>query len=681
MLKFFRKYNKWILVVGGCLLMVAFLIEGTLGGGGPGDNLGEVIGHAGDEPVTLGDSRRADAELAVLRAVNLPALIGEDQPLRWTLMQIDAKRMGLDASQYEAMEVLLSMGVDEARIAELAQQLQVSQQFVRDAVRHWVTAQHYQDLVLGRGFMPMAQRLQLNREAAQMYSLALALGEQGQMYALQALTILDVARGRPRLSEPMVQRLTQDRLATVQFTGLVAPAGKALPEVGEPEPARVQALYEEFKDKLPNRQNEPGLPFGYRTPDRVRFEVLAVPLRTIEQTVLVDEAEAIEYYEANRSQFRAPASQGQRDLLDTTFLPYSEVRDRVMDRLRGQKAEALADRAIKLARAMLLDQARTLPEEGGYRVIPQGWQPMPLTEVAHKLETDPALNVKAVVQSYGERWFDRRELTREPGIGNASTQGRRPIAFADYALSTKEIAPADSTLASMTRLQVGLPSLPLIGLDGTRYLFRLTAAEPSASPRSLDAVREQVVNDARLLAAYELLKQNRQAWIDRALAAEDWGALAEAEGLTVIEPPATPRRVFAGPGRVESPSIEGLGQAPEFLDALFDQAVQLADALEPGQSVDAAPMPRRVGAAGADPVLSLVVYRIDAFNPIRRDRYEMVAASPELTLLASDALQPDDAQEADPLSLEAIKDRVQWKGVGDDRSPERAGTQDAGSQA
>ena len=48
MLKFFRKYNKIILVIGATFLMVAFLIQGTIGmflGDGGEQTLGTVDGE------------------------------------------------------------------------------------------------------------------------------------------------------------------------------------------------------------------------------------------------------------------------------------------------------------------------------------------------------------------------------------------------------------------------------------------------------------------------------------------------------------------------------------------------------------------------------------------------------------------------------------------------------------
>ena len=68
MLKFFREYNKYILVVGVALLMVAFLVGPTLSMFAPEPGA-EMIGSIGDRQVTILDLRQAKSELTLLQDV------------------------------------------------------------------------------------------------------------------------------------------------------------------------------------------------------------------------------------------------------------------------------------------------------------------------------------------------------------------------------------------------------------------------------------------------------------------------------------------------------------------------------------------------------------------------------------------------------------------------------------
>ncbi len=668
MLKFFRKYNKWILAVGACVLMVTFLVDPSMWARG-GDDSGEPIGTIDGQTLTVGQQRRARDELTLLERIGLPTVGRDDAELTWLLMKTEAQSMGLEASQFEVDVVLGLLGLDDAQMAQLARGVGVTAGYVREAIRSWVVMQQYRELVLGLGHMNMQERLSMYMTAQSLYQQAWQAPEfiQG-FYLQQAGVAAEAAAGRPRVSEPLLQRMAMDQLATVKFTALTIPAGKALPSVAEPAADKLADLFERYKDKLPARGEEAtGLPFGYRTPDRVKLEYLSIPLERLRSKVTIDEADAMEHYEANKDRYRTPPKPGEGDLLSRQgeLQPYAVVRSRVMEELIDEKASELADRMVKAARAMLLEQARGLVEKDGYRDVPADWAPLPLSSVAEAMQKDAQFGVLMDAHQFGDRWFDGRDLTQQPGIGRSSTGGARPIPFAAYVLSTREINP-DSPLASSTRLQVGMPSAPLTGIDGTRYLFRLTAAQKTRAPDSLDEVRDQVVSDARRLAALQELQAHAQEWIDKALASDDWKAMADAQELSLVESGDVPRREFAGRGQPLPPMVDRVGRSATVIDAVFEKAYALA---ERGVVADA-PLADRIGAAGSEPTLSLVVFRIEGFTPIPRSRYEREASSPLFSVLVNEALKPtlgedQDVDATDPLSPTALKKRLKFVATGE----------------
>ncbi|MFB3139019.1 MAG: hypothetical protein ACE10B_07350, partial [Phycisphaerales bacterium] len=100
MFKFLRKYNKYILAVGGTLLMITFLIpvafESLLPVAGQRRAAWAQVGPDSQEKVTVADLAQIQQELQVLQA--LPPLRGVgtiDQPEHWYLLVREAESAGL----------------------------------------------------------------------------------------------------------------------------------------------------------------------------------------------------------------------------------------------------------------------------------------------------------------------------------------------------------------------------------------------------------------------------------------------------------------------------------------------------------------------------------------------------------------------------------------------------------
>src|SRR6186997_2733766 len=74
MLKGLRKHNKWILVVGGSLLMVAWLMPQTIRQLGPARK-GAPQGEVDGQTIYQSDLARQGSELRALRTL-IPSLIG-----------------------------------------------------------------------------------------------------------------------------------------------------------------------------------------------------------------------------------------------------------------------------------------------------------------------------------------------------------------------------------------------------------------------------------------------------------------------------------------------------------------------------------------------------------------------------------------------------------------------------
>ncbi len=678
MLKFFRLYMKYILAVFVAMLMVAFLVEPTLRMFGP-DPAGEVIGTLDGREITLGDQRQAGTQLQVLEQIS-PVLLqfgavgsGQGRALRWMLMLHEAQAMGLSASQAQVDQLLATVGLGSTRIDAVAGRIGVSVETVRRVLKNWLTVQSYKELIDGVVHLPIAQRLD-HWEAAGRF---MRMG----YYQGAAVEIESALHGAPRLSEPLLQRFVYDHQAKAKITATAVSSDRYLSRVESPDQSALVDLFDQYKDSLPGQ----GQPFalGYRIPDRVKIQYLAVPFNRVREEVSVEEADALNYYDSHLDQYRSapPATQPAPDSPgdDQPIKPYPEVRHEIIEKLKDQRAAQMGDRIIKAAQAMLLEDARQFGQRDGYRIIPDDWQPVGLDQVAQRLEQK--FGVRPDVYRYDDSWQTASQLAQLPQIGRSRVAlGEQSESFLRYVLSEKQLLDPESNhpLGSL-RLQARLPSVPLNSPDGGRCLFRLIDAQSSRVPDSLDQVRDQVQRDARQIAAYKLLKEDLSALLQQA---RDEGLVpwASKEGLAVHQPPMFAKRQPGLGGRWLVPDLPGLGRSQVLVDAIFDWVDRVLDRTldqtEPFTSpvaIQSAPEPERIGAIAIDQGMKLVLFRVDQLQPISKNEYQRMAQSPQLGAWINQSLTGQGPQGS--LTIEVLSNRVGFEPAdsGDDPSGTAAG--------
>jgi hypothetical protein len=636
--KFFREYNKYILVVGGSILMVAFLIEPALNMIRPGGGV-PTVGTLAGERITAEHQQQAAHELMILERIPLLGQMtySENDPLRWFLMVHEARQMGLSASRDEVEEMLRATGMDNQALGQLMQGTGATRGFIEQAVRHWLMVQTYRELLLGQSHTPVSTR-------AQNIMLAQQFGQQGMIGFAQSLIM--AAMGSQRVSDPLIQHFLQSQAATVAGQVVLISHEGYLDRVEPPTAQELQALFEEYREMLPGRSQPYG--FGYRAPARVRLQWLTVPIDAVRDAVEIDEADALEFYQQNRQQFttRSPEGDGTPQVR-----PYAEVRDRVIEQLRDERADRQAMQVIRAAQTLMRedDAVRRLPVDGAYRALPADFSPMSMEQVAERVQQRHGV-LPEVRQT--RDWRSIRELRELPGLGRAVLVGRREVEFVPYVMSAREMEPARDNPLIPLRLQVGIPSEPLRSADGSYHVFRLTDAEPERSPASLDEVRDQVEADARRLAAFRLLLSEQPQWVQRARA-EGIEPIADELDLIIRNVPQLPRQAMMGPGGVVE--VPGIGPAEGLLAAMFQLGQMLYDRGE----LAAVPDAERIDATPLENRLSLAVFRLDAFTPMSRAEYESAIGDPSigpaLTLTMLDTEGVDD-----PLSNAAIHRRLNF---------------------
>lgn len=643
MFKFFRQYNKIILVVGGCVLMVAFLIPQAVQMFAPSPAK-ESIGTMHGEKVTRGQAQSAAYELRLLN--NLPfraGLLTQDE-MAWMMIQADAKHMGLWASDREVDLALEAVGIDEETLLDMAEARRTTTGTIREVVRRWLIAEQYRQTVVGttyrdpRGGSPS---LALNRlqsisqslqQIQQLGNLPPAYRDQFLRYALAE------ANGTRRLSAPLLAHFIQDNYAAVQGrVALIRPDADAVPK---PDDATLQDVFDQYKNNLPGA-GEP-FPFGYQYPDRVKITAVQLPMGQVRQQINVEYLDVLDAYRANPQRFANESG-------DAPKTPTPDAVTQLTEELTDRRAEQLAAKIVATVQSLLAENRRGQPQADGYYAFADDFTPLPWEEINATVQQEHGVTLN--VTGDPDEWVAVGDLPTMPGIGTSRIGEGQGVPFAAYVNATQELADDPSQILRSLRTQVGVASKPLRGFDGNLYFFRLTDAQSAHAPDSLDEVRDQVVADAKTIAAYEQLVAEAESWKNRVVKV-DLDAIADSGDVSIHDLP--PFQKVAGTDG-EAPPVPHVGRSRAFVDAAF----ALVDAVGDPQA-DIAELPREQRVAvtplpGADDGPAFAIYVLDGFEPLTRSGYEDEVERG--ASLAADSML-DGSEMSNPLSTEAMAKRV-----------------------
>jgi hypothetical protein len=369
-----------------------------------------------------------------------------------------------------------------------------------------------------------------------------------------------------------------------------------------------------------------------------------------QRVVKVTEADALAHYRKYPERFTSDASFADGSKAEPK--PYDQVREDVIKDLTDQLAFELVEKMAKAAYGYFYEDTRGMAKEDDYRVVGDLTKLKTMREVAERLEKEFGLLPE--VRSADGAWVNAAELSGLPGIGQSRLADNINVDFRSFVLSAKELKPDKENPLLPRRLQVGLVGAPMIGIDATRYLFRLTEAQPTRLPESLDEVRDQVTKDARLLSAYKKLLTDKDTWLSRAVT-DGLEKVAESIDTTVVPLPATSRRVALPNGLLVVPPLPGVGQSEAFIEAYFQTANKAQDV----GGVAQAPAEITTGAVGLDTKLALALYRVYSYEPMTREQFAENAAIPILPVIIDTTLLAP-ARMENPLSLKALSQRLNY---------------------
>ena len=156
-MKWFRKHSKKILVVGGALLMVAFLLPQQRGCQRRGSFKDAPLGQAFGKKIMLSEVRSAALELAVLRNIRLQRPVAN--PMDYLLLLKEARQMQLPTGSglvSESIATDVAKMNDVSTLAQLAtklssqqERLPIDEKLLRRVLGNFITIRKAQQLVLG----------------------------------------------------------------------------------------------------------------------------------------------------------------------------------------------------------------------------------------------------------------------------------------------------------------------------------------------------------------------------------------------------------------------------------------------------------------------------------------------------------------------------------------------------
>lgn len=463
MFKFLRRYSKWILAVGGTLLLVTFLIPYAFQG------LGQMAATRGATWATMGPD---DTKVSVY-----------DQ----SLLQ------------------------REKRIIDLLNPSQRVQQVTIESVQHWFLLSHMAEEVGLVGGQQEA--LSLLGETPE-----IVLGSINQQTGDPADFILQTVakyRGVNRLvalfssaghfSDRRLRQQAKELFHSTSAKFVVIPSA-AEDATMEPTEEQIKAQYEKYADMLPG-EGDRG--FGYKLPNRVKLEWIKVNAEAVRATVKsspdYNDIALRKHWRANPdSRFPAVPENGG---------PIPEIVKTDLEQVLFNKK---MDEITRFIADYLRDATRGLARAGSYYNLPEDWEARrpKLPALAAKLQEEFGLELPAY-QSIGDRWLSAEDVSKLEGVGTATTDhfGTQAMPLATIVRQLKEFGdPIDAVV------QEGVAGPPLRDALGSIYIFRITATDASRRANGVDEVREQVVNDLKRVADYDQIVANKAALESKARA-------------------------------------------------------------------------------------------------------------------------------------------------------------------
>jgi len=724
-LKFLRKYQKWMLVIFCGALMLAFLVPQAAQQFVPNPAKATMATMYDGQEITRDQLRRVSSDIQMLRRLRVEPLPGislipqtgseRDDALMWIMIQAAADHNGLGASDQEAFNLVASvLGLQDFDSLEArAKELGANAAYLIDLGKQYLKAEQYRQLIAGieytlpegedaigspgmRRVIAMSDALvtaqQSARQTIQQFQqfapqqVTPQLIQQLEMQALQTTMLqggyLEKIQGHERVTATELRYALQRVFSELNLTVVVLGAEDRL-DTTTVDDAYIKQHFERFADDAPGTGEPFGL--GYREPDKVQLEALRIPVdaaRTaVAKTITPEDVRT--FYNDNRGSFIQDIEPNEDGTIPPARLT-PELRDQIRLTLTVIRAEEKINDIVLKARQRLNEDARGLPDDGVYKVLPEDFAPMSLPQLAAEIEQEHGITPEIVqvndfvstndiVESaqFTQNWASKMPSSTvklpNPQFGflmdvpipetvlggraglftatvpSLSQQGQRPVRLADYLTIAKPFLEEDQLENVNLALQPMLPGEVLRDLTGSMYVFRITKAQPSRPATDMTEIAEQVKEDAKKVKAYQSLAEEQEALLKK----------AAAQSIEKLMPNADAKNTLSGLTRQSAnqqfgATIEGVSST----QPIIERAFQIADDLIAAGTINDAPESDRLYAVELAGDYKLALVRIDTFRPMTRARFEEEAVKPAMLMLATGLDATADPEP--PLSMDAL---------------------------
>jgi hypothetical protein len=615
MFKFLRKYNKYILAVGGTLLLITFLIPFAF------TNLLQGVGRGGatwatvndDQPtkVTVAELARTQRELQLLQFTAAQLALGDiERPEYWYLLQREAGQGGFIGAPgamlggQQAQQNLAALSAMTGENLQFVAQTMAKLQGVSMMLTAYLEADRYSDR-------------RLKQRARKMF---------------HRVTVQPVVLEASAPDEPLT------------FTD--------------------EQLLEQMNKYAEDSPGEGEMGFGYRLPDRVKLEWLVIPAAGVEDMIEAsDDLNPVALRKHWRREFEQAGRFGAPDA-------DAPVPDEVRSDLLSSLTRRSLDEIARYGNDQLRIDRRGMAHSGGYLEIPEGWTGRSFESLALDIQERFGVALPAY-HAAGDRWLSAEDLAGLEGIGSASTDkfGETVVNLSQLVIAAKEFEGSPTI-----PIQQHVAGPPLRGADGSVFMFRIIATDPSRPPESIDEVRDALVADMNKLAHFQSLTDSIDS-IRRVAVDEGLVALALAHDTTVRNA-ATVSIVdlsslfTAGPP--QPTALPVIGRDEPTVAAIVD----LAMALPQGVPFSDASVEDRTLAIPVQDRLAVLVALITRQAPLTREQYRTYARYGTIQT----ALVAEDLDDVSPLedafSYDALAERHNFRLAGSEGETEEPDAQE-----
>ena len=381
-----------------------------------------------------------------------------------------------------------------------------------------------------------------------------------------------------------VQKEVQNQLETIDATVLALDSQPLIDESESISEETLLAHFEKYKEQTPT--NNP-LDFGYLLPDRVKVQYIKIATSDIQYITEITESQAREYWMKHQQDFKKPqpdtetpesdneaedaeepepqpAPDDQPENTTKNDIPETEPnesakKDETIDyyetfaEAQPDVIKFLEDQGrkhyqLETARAMAntiqqeLNAAWTGAKEGddGFLQAPE-----PVQQLSHYPQVFESLKdelaAPKAISIVETPWFGLEDAYTIDDIGKGEEDlpdapSRRSFGMIPHWVQgLVNLEEADNSIRYRFLALWQTYATRLIDEDNNLYLFRVTASEKSHAPASLDEVRDKVLAHVRAQRAFDLAKQKAEEISQQAIDGdirtvwENYGGLGEAD--------------------------------------------------------------------------------------------------------------------------------------------------------